>query len=122
MHKFALTALFCVCFVFLPGSASFAQSTPKFEDVDSAFQNAKKGILWGLSNIKTKKGRTENRLIANNNVIAQVKIAKEINGVCIVSTGYVGTTEVTVSACRTFAELVQEGYLDKNSSLLKDDE
>ena len=122
MNKFSFIVLFFLCFTFLPGSKTCAQSAPRFEDVDSAYQNAKKGILWGLSNIKAKKSRAENRLIANNTIIAQVKISKEINGVCIVSTGYLGSTEVSVTACRTLAELVQEGYLDKNSPLLKDDE
>ncbi len=101
---------------------AYSQSAPKLGDVDSAYVNAKKGIVWGLSNIKVKKMRMENRLIADNQLIAQVKIEKEINGIKIISTGIAGTTEVSITAYRTFSSLVTEGFLDKNSTLLKEEE
>lgn len=102
--------------------SSFAQTAPKFSDADSAYQNAKKGILWSLSNIRAKKSRMENRLIADDRLIAQVKTTKEINGISITSTGYAGSTEVSLTIYRSLAELLAEGYLEKNSPLLREDE
>ncbi len=101
-----------------------AQSSekPKFSDVDSAYKNAQKGLQWGLANIKAKKVRSENKLVADNNLIATVKIEKEINGVKLAAFGFCGSTEISLILYRTFAALVQEGYLDKNSSMLRDEE
>jgi hypothetical protein len=122
MQKYLIIVFSLILFCILPCSKCYAQNTPKFSDIDSAYQNAKKGILWSLSNIKAKKSRADNRLILNDNVVAEVKLTKEVNGVCIVSTGYAGSTEVSVTVYRSLTELVNEGYLEKNSPLLREDE
>jgi predicted RND superfamily exporter protein len=115
----SITAAMWACLFTL---SLFAQSTPKFADCDSAYVNAQKGTLWCLANIKAKRSRAENRLIVNTTVIAQVKLTKEVNGICIVSTGFFGSTEVSTTLYRSFQQLVSEGYLDKNSPLLREDE
>ena len=121
------SVLFAFVFILFVGAGSReipAQTTEKqkFADVDSAYRNAQKGLQWGLSNIKAKKVRSENKLVAENNLIATVKIEKEINGVKVAAVGYSGSTEVSLTLYRTFAALVLEGYLDKNSPMLRDEE
>lgn len=95
---------------------------PPEQDVDAAYQNAKRGLQWGLSNLKAKKSKLENKLIANDKLIASVRIEKEINGVTVRVTGYDGTTEVSITTYRSFETLVKEGYVDKNFIPKPDDE
>ena len=55
-------------------------------DIDYAYQNAKKGIYWALSNIPEKKTKLESKLIADDKLYTEVKLYKEVNGVKIEST------------------------------------
>ncbi len=118
-----------VLFVFVWIVCAFAIELPaqsngkkNFSDVDSAYKNAQKGLQWGLSNIKAKKVRSENKLVTENNLIATVKIEKVISGIKLISIGFCGSTEVSLVLYRTFAALVQDGYLDKNSPFLREEE
>jgi len=54
------------------------------QDIDLAYQNAKKGIYWGLANIPGKKAKLENDLIAEDKLYSSVKVFKEVNGVKVV--------------------------------------
>ena len=105
-----ITAILSICFY------------PKDDDVEAAYQNAKKGIYWGLSNLKVKKGKVEHKLIANDKLTAEVRVEKEINGVKVVSTGYSETTEVSVTTYRTFETLVNDGFIEKNFKWMKEEE
>ena len=94
---------------------SFAQE--KIEsDIDYAFQNAKKGIYWALSNIPQKKSKLESDLIADDRLYAHVKLTKEVNGVKIVSSGHYQTSKVTISIYRSNDSLEEYGYLKQNEN------
>jgi len=94
---------------------SFAQE--KIEsDIDYAFQNAKKGIYWALSNLPQKKKKLESDLIADDKLYAHVRLDKEVNGVKIVSTGHHQTSKVTISIYRSNDSLEEYGYLKQNEN------
>jgi len=94
---------------------SFAQE--KIEsDIDYAFQNAKKGIYWALSNLPQKKKKLESDLITDDKLYAHVRLDKEVNGVKIVSTGHYQTIKVTISIYRSNDSLEEYGYLKQNEN------
>jgi len=94
---------------------SFAQE--KIEsDIDYAFQNAKKGIYWALSNLPKKKKKLESDLITNDRLYAHVRLDKEVNGVKIVSTGHYQTIKVTILIYRSNDSLEEYGYLKQNEN------
>jgi|GEM_PF-409685 len=89
-----------------------AQAQNKIEeDLDIAFQNAKKGLYWALSNIPEKKSRLEYDLIADDKLYSTVKLSKEINGIKIESTGYHLSNEVTIKIYKSNDILAKEGFL-----------
>ncbi len=100
----ALTALF--------STTGFSQEKME-SDIDYAYQNAKKGIYWALSNIPQKKSKLESDLIANDKLYAHVRLNKEVNGVKIVSTGHYQTNKVTISIYRSNDTLKEHGYLEQ---------
>ena len=79
-------------------------------DIDIAYQNAKKGIYWALSNIPLKKSTNDNDLIAEDKLYASVKLSKEINGVKVSSKGFYNTNEVEITIYRSYESLKAEGY------------
>jgi hypothetical protein len=85
------------------------------EDIDSAYQNAKKGIYWALENIPEKK-RLDNDLIADDKLYASVKLEKEVNGIKLESVGYYLSNSVTITIYKSYDSLIKEGYLKKNPS------
>lgn len=95
--------------IFLP-QLIFAQ-TKLEKDIDEAYQNAKKGVYWALTNIPEKKSSLNNDLIANDRIYAQVKLSKEINGIKIESTGYNSSNEVKISIYRSNDTLIKNGFL-----------
>lgn len=102
--------LLLIAFLFI--SVSFAFSQPKIEnEVDTAYQNAKKGVYWALANIPLKKPRLDNDLIIEDKLCASVKLDKEINGIRIISVGYNSSNEVTIKIFKSFDNLVKEGYI-----------
>ncbi len=104
LFVFALTALL--------STTGFSQE--KIEsDIDYAYQNAKKGIYWALSNIPQKKSKIESDLIANDKLYAHVRLNKEVNGVKIVSTGHYQTNKVTIAIYRSNDSLEKNGYLEQ---------
>jgi len=102
---------FFICIVVI-SSSSIALSQEKIEsNIDYAFQNAKKGIYWALSNIPEKKTKLEEQLIADDRLYSNVKLYKEINGIKIESTGYYITNEVTITIYISNDSLEEYGYL-----------
>lgn len=81
------------------------------DDIEIAFQNAKKGIYWALSNIPAKKARLENNLIGNDLLIANVKLSKEVQGVKVESIGYYHSNEVRILIYKSNESLVKDGYI-----------
>ncbi|MCW9066236.1 MAG: hypothetical protein OQJ78_08045 [Ignavibacteriaceae bacterium] len=79
-------------------------------DIDVAYQNAKKGIYWALSNIPLKKSTNDNDLIAEDKLYASVKLSKEVNGVKVSSKGFYQTNEVEITIYRSYESLKAEGY------------
>jgi len=84
------------------------------ENINSAFQNAKKGLTYALSNIPENKSRLNHELIDQNKLFAKFKLTKEINGVKIESTGYSSSTEVTIKIYRSLDSLEMDGYLKQD--------
>lgn len=87
----------------------YAQSKTDI-DIDLAYQNAKKGIYWALSNIPGKKASLDNDLIGEDRLYASVKISKEVNGVKVSSKGYYQTNEVDITIYKSYESLKSEGY------------
>lgn len=83
-------------------------------DIESALVNAKKGIYWALSNIPIKKTKLEKSIISDDKLISRVKVAKELNGIRLESTGYFQTNEVTIVLYRSRESLLKDGYIKKS--------
>ncbi len=110
-----MKTLFVLALAALLSTAGFSQE--KIEsDIDFAFQNAKKGIYWALSNLPKKKSKVESDLIADDRLYAHVRLDKEVNGVKIVSTGYYQTNKVIISIYRSNDSLEEYGYLKQNEN------
>lgn len=94
--------------------ASIGFTQQKMEsDIDYAYQYAKKGIYWALSNIPERKTKLDNDLIADDRLYASVTLYKEVQGVKVESTGYYNTNEVKIVVYRSNDSLEVEGYLSK---------
>ncbi|MCW8803083.1 MAG: hypothetical protein OQK57_01700 [Ignavibacteriaceae bacterium] len=101
-------ALILSLLLFLPVSL-LAQAKTE-QDMEAAFQNAKKGVYWALSNIPGKKSTMDNDLIAEDKLYASVKLSKEVNGVKVSSKGYYQTNEVEITIYKSYESLKAEGY------------
>ena len=102
---FILTVL-----VGLFGVCSVSAQTKTDDDINVAYQNAKKGIYWALENIPGKKASLNNDLIAEDKLYASVKISKEVQGVKVSSKGYNNTNEVEITIYKSYESLKAEGY------------
>ena len=91
----------------------FSQSKIE-EDIELPLVNAKKGIYWALSNLQGKKAKFEKALIAEDKLVAKVKVSKELNGIKIESTGFAGTNELTVVLYKSADSLIKDGYIKKS--------
>ncbi len=83
------------------------------EDINRAFQNAKKGVYWALTNIPEKKQRVEQNLIAEDQLYSTVKLKKSINGIMVESTGFYLTNQVSIVIYKSNDSLIEEGYLER---------
>ena len=107
-----MKVLLTIVLVIFFSLVSFSQE--KLEsDIDYAYQNAKKGIYWALSNIPEKKTKLESDLIADDKLYAVVKLHKEVNGIKVESTGYYHSNEVRIKIYKSFDSLEKDGYLKK---------
>jgi hypothetical protein len=98
-------------FIFLT-QIIFSQS--KIEnDIESTLVNAKKGIYYALSNLQGKKTKFEKSLIADDKLIAKVKVTKELNGIKIESTGFSETNELSIVLYKSSESLIKDGYIKK---------
>ncbi|MEJ2193902.1 MAG: hypothetical protein P8X73_03465 [Ignavibacteriaceae bacterium] len=96
-------------FMLVLSISSLAQAKTE-QDIDYAYQNAKKGIYWALTNIPEKKTKIETELIADDRLYAEVKLNKEFNGVKIISIGYYHSNKVTITIYKSYDSLTEEGY------------
>jgi hypothetical protein len=95
--------------LFINSTSLFAQEKTE-TDLDIAFQNAKKGLYWALSNIPEKKSKLEQELIADDKLYCEVKLYKEVNGVKVESTGFHQTNQVKIIIYKSNDNLEKEGY------------
>ena len=102
-----------ILFPFLLISAINIQNKNE-ENITAAFQNAKKGMYYALSNIPENKSRLNHELVDQNRLFAKIKLTKEINGFKIESTGYSSSTEVTIKIYRSLDSLKKDGYLNQD--------
>jgi hypothetical protein len=105
-----MKTLFFVSLILVFSSVNLFSQAQTDQDMDAAFQNAKKGVYWALSNIPVKKSTIDNDLIADDKLAASVKLSKEINGVKVTSKGYYNTNEVEITIYKSFESLKAEGY------------
>lgn len=108
-----MKTVFIILIVYLINSSSAIAQEKVESDIEFALQNAKKGIYWALSNIPVKKAKIEKSIVNEDKLIAKVKIAKELNGVRIESTGYHQTNEVAIVMYRSRDSLLKDGYIKK---------
>jgi hypothetical protein len=80
--------------------------------IDSAYSNSLKGIYFALENIPDRKNSYSKDLIAQNKLIAQIKISKGIGGVYVQSTGFCDSYKTTSEIYRDYKSLKTEGYID----------
>ncbi len=92
-------------------STQIFSQTQLENNVDLAYQNAKKGVYWSLNNIPENKSRLKHDLIDKDKLYSTVQIVKEIDGVKIISTGYNNSTEVSIKIYKSFKSLIKDGYL-----------
>ena len=92
-------------------SVCLTAQTKTDEEINTAFQNAKKGIFWALANIPEKKLRIKNDLIFDDKLYCKVKLDKKINGVKIESTGYFNSNQVTIIVYKSIDSLINEGFI-----------
>jgi len=98
--------------IFLLTQNIFSQS--KIEsNIESSLVNAKKGVYYALSNLQGKKAKFEKSLIADDKLIAKVKVSKELNGIKIESTGFFQTDELTIVLYKSSESLIKDGYIKK---------
>lgn len=107
-----MNALIVFALLFIAAGENHSQAVLE-SDIEIAYQSAKKGIYWALSNIPEKRARLENDLIDNNRLVAKVKLSKQVNGIKIESTGYHLTNELTIKIYKSNDSLEKEGYLKK---------
>lgn len=108
--RFILLVL-ATAFLFSP----FILSQSKIEeDIEVALVNAKKGVYWALSNLQGKKAKFEKSLIADDKLVAKVKVSKELNGIKIESIGFSQTNELAILLYRSADSLIKDGYIKKN--------
>ena len=120
LREGAMKALYTIVFIFLLASVCLSQE--KIEnDIDYAYQNAKKGVYWVLANIPEKKSKLESELIADDKLYALVKLYKEVNGIKIESMGYYNSNEVSITIYRSNDSLEEYGYLKKEDEQEKND-
>jgi hypothetical protein len=109
-----MNQLYPLVFLFSLGLSFTINAQSKIEeDIEAAYQNAKKGIYWTLNNIPDKKAKLESDLIAEDKLYAKVKLEKGIEGIKIESTGYYHSNEVIIKIYKSDDSLEKEGYLRK---------
>ena len=77
---------FLTILLILPLTTSFSQVKTE-QDMETAYQNAKKGIYWALSNIPFKKSTMDNDLIAEDKLYASVKLSTRYAGATVAHKG-----------------------------------
>ncbi len=80
--------------------------------MDIAYANAIKGVSFALENIPERKNSISKELIANNALVAKVKINKGVGGISINAVGFYNSYKVTVEIYRDYKSLKKEGVIE----------
>ncbi len=114
--------LFSLSFFISIFLSSFLYSQSKLEgDINTAYQNAKKGVYWALTNISEKKSKLDEDLVADDKLYAKVKLEKVIDGVKIESKGFNNSNEVNIIIYKSNETLLKEGYLKTEGETLQEE-
>ena len=100
--------LLILLFLFLCSVVSSQTNSNFEENLDHAFQNAKKGIYWALDNIPRDKKKLDNDLINDDHLIARIDLYKEVEGVRVISIGYCGTYSIASEVYRSYESLKKD--------------
>ena len=102
-----LLAIFLLIPLVLNAQTSFS------EDIDVAYTNALKGAHYAIANIPERKNSISKELIDADQMVAKIKLSKEVGGVSIESTGHYKTYEVKITVRRDYESLRKEGLIDR---------
>lgn len=102
-----ILALFLLIPLVLSAQVSFS------EDIDVAYTNALKGVHYAIANIPERKNSISKELIDADQMVAKIKLNKEIGGVSVESTGHYKTYEVKIIVRRDYENLKKEGLIDR---------
>ena len=80
--------------------------------VDIAFANAMKGVYFAFENIPERKNSISKDLVSDDELIAKVKISKEVGGVYVQSVGFYNTFKITAEIYRDYKSLKDEGLIE----------
>lgn len=83
------------------------------EDIDIAYTNSLKGVHYAIANIPDRKNSISKELIDADQLVAEVKLSKEVGGVSIESVGHYKTYEVKITLRRDYESLKKEGLIDR---------
>lgn len=83
------------------------------EDLDIAYNNALKGVHFALANMPDRKNSISKELIDSNQMIAKIKLSKEIGGVSVESIGFYKTYEVKITVQKDYESMKKEGLIDR---------
>lgn len=79
-------------------------------DVKHAYTNAMKGVYYALENIPRSKSTLNSDIINDDELLAEVKLTKEIDGIKVVSKGVYKTYSVEIVIYRSYDALAAEGF------------
>lgn len=102
-----LLVLFFLIPLVLSAQASFS------EDIETAYTNALKGVHYAIANIPERKNSISKELIDADQMVAKIKLSKEVGGVSVESTGHYNTYEVKITVRRDYESLQKEGLIDR---------
>lgn len=105
-NKMKIIILVLFCFPLILQAQSGFENT-----ADNAYKNAEKGIYWAFKHIPDAKNKISHDLVFREELLASVKLTKQLGGVKVESTGFKGTTKVLVVLFRSYKLLKDEGYL-----------
>jgi len=102
-----LLAIFLLIPLIISAQTSFS------EDIDLAYTNSLKGIHFAIANIPERKNSFSKELIDADQLVAEVKLSKEVGGVSVESIGHFKSYEVKITIRRDYESLKKEGLIDR---------
>ncbi len=107
--KKSVIPILIIPFLFLSAQNKIQKSSFD-EDVQHAYTNAMKGVYFALENIPESKSSLNSDLIEGDDLLAEIKLSKEFNGIKIEAKGFYKTYTVEVVVYRSYESLEADGY------------